>query len=498
MVKSHRAWKTLLRAGAALHRPVRTVGVDVERTRRSFHNFAGDPNHFDTVQTGKVEHGLGQDAFEDRSQSPCARLAFDRLAGDRTKRLVGEGQFDILHLEQALILLHQRVLRIGEDLLQRSLVEIFQRRDDRQTADEFGDQAVLQQILRLDMAEDFAGAAVFRRQDLRGKADRGRTATRGDDLLKPGERTAADEQDVGGVDLQELLLRMLAAALRGNPSPRAFHDLEQRLLHALARDVAGDRGIVGLAADLVDFVDVDDATLGALDVVVGRLQQLENDVLDILTDITGFGQRGGVRHGEGYVEDARQRLRQQRLARTGRSDQQDVRLRKLDIVVLGLTIEPLVVVMDGDREHLLGMALADHVVVQDLADFLRRRNPVARLHQRGFVFLANDVHAELNAFVADEDGRARDQLPDFVLALAAERAIQRVLGVAGANLTHSCLRPQFDPARPPYSRQLPAPTSGKSKEVVNRAKFVPKKTQFLDCPRESRSLDSHASIPCAT
>src|ERR1700722_6467502 len=290
MVRSHRAWKTLLRAGAALHRPVRTVGVDVERTRRSFHNFARDHDLFDTFQTGKIEHGLEQDAFEDRAQAPRAGLAFDRPAGDRTKRLVGEGQFDVLHLEQTLILLHQRVLRIGEDLLQRSLVEVFERRHDRQTADEFRDQAVLQQIFRLHVTEDFAGAAVFRRQHLRGEADRGRTAARRDDLLKPGEGTAADEQDVGGVDLQELLLRMLAAALRGNRSHRAFHDLQQRLLYALARDVAGDRGIVGLPADLVDFVNVDDAALGALDVVVGRLQQLENDVLDILTDVTGFGQ----------------------------------------------------------------------------------------------------------------------------------------------------------------------------------------------------------------
>jgi hypothetical protein len=38
----------------------------------------------------------------------------------------------------------------------------------------------------------------------------------------------------------------------------AFHDLEQCLLHAFARDVAGDRGVVGLAADLVDLVDLDD------------------------------------------------------------------------------------------------------------------------------------------------------------------------------------------------------------------------------------------------
>jgi len=42
----------------------------------------------------------------------------------------------------------------------------------RKTSDEFRDQAVLQQVLRLDVAEDFAGAAIFRRQHLCGKADR--------------------------------------------------------------------------------------------------------------------------------------------------------------------------------------------------------------------------------------------------------------------------------------------------------------------------------------
>ena len=35
-------------------------------------------------------------------------------------------------------------------------------------------------------------------------------------------------------------------------------------------------------------------------------------------------------------------------------------------------IEPLVVVVNGDREHLLGVALTDNVIVEDLADFLGR------------------------------------------------------------------------------------------------------------------------------
>src|ERR1700685_3364066 len=93
------------------------------------------------------------------------------------------------------------------------------------------------------------------------------------------------------------------------------------------------------------------------------------------------------------------------------------------------------------------MALTDHVIVKDLADFLRGRNAVARLHQRGLVLLTDDVHAQLNAFVADEHGGARDQFADFMLALAAERAIKRVLGVARADFTHSRLRSPFDPVR---------------------------------------------------
>src|SRR5258708_12789875 len=39
------------------------------------------------------------------------------------------------------------------------------------------------------------------------------------------------------------------------------------------------------------------------------------------------------RHGEGHVEDARERLCQQRLAGAGRADQQDVRLRELRKIV---------------------------------------------------------------------------------------------------------------------------------------------------------------------
>src|SRR6202051_1026839 len=165
-------------AGASFHGAIGTVGVDVERASRTLHHFARDNDLFDPFQTWKIEHGVKQNAFENGARAARAGLAFDRLAGNRTKPFVGEGQLDVLHLEQPLILLHQRVLRIGQELLQRSLVEILQRRDHGQAADELRNQAVLQQILGLDVAEDLAGTAIFRRQNLRRETDRGRATGR--------------------------------------------------------------------------------------------------------------------------------------------------------------------------------------------------------------------------------------------------------------------------------------------------------------------------------
>ena len=75
----------------------------------------------------------------------------------------------------------------------------------------------------------------------------------------------------------------------------------------------------------------------------------------------------------GHVEDARQRLRQQRLAGAGRPDQQHVRLLELDLVDLVAGVDPLVVVVDRDREDLLGPLLADHVLVERVLDLVRVR-----------------------------------------------------------------------------------------------------------------------------
>jgi len=219
-----------------------------------------------------------------------------------------------------------------------------------------------------------------------------------DDLFETRERTAADEQNVGGIDLQEFLLRMLAPALRRHRGDRAFDQLQKRLLHALARHVPRDRRVVGFARNLVDFIDVDDAGLRLFDIVVAFLQELLNDVLDVLADIARFGQGRRIGNRERNVQQARQRLRQQRFAGPRGSNEKDIALREFDFVARthafgAARLQALVMVVDRDREDPLGALLADDILVQYLFDFLRLRQLVAGTLGAFLELFADDVVA---------------------------------------------------------------------------------------------------------
>src|SRR5215216_125848 len=90
-----------------------------------------------------------------------------------------------------------------------------------------------------------------------------------DHFFESDKSAAANEENVGRVNREELLVRMLAASLWRNVSDSSFEDLQERLLHSLTRHVARDRRVLVLATNLVDLVYINNALLGALDVAVG-------------------------------------------------------------------------------------------------------------------------------------------------------------------------------------------------------------------------------------
>src|SRR4029078_3444347 len=118
----------------------------------------------------------------------------------------------------------------------------------------------------------------------------------------------------------------------------------------------------------------------------------------------------------------------------GGPDEQDVRLLELDVVDGVAGVDPLVVGVDGAGEDLLGLLLADDVLVEGELDLARvgelgSRRPGLRLLEH---LLFDDLLAEGDALVADVDTLPGDQLPELPLALAAERAAVRDLAALAA------------------------------------------------------------------
>ena len=150
--------------------------------------------------------------------------------------------------------------------------------------DRLGDQAKLDQIVGLDLLQQLLAGLIFiqRCTQLAAKAQGGVIGTLLDELLQTIEGATANEEDVLGVDLDELLLRVLTAAVGRHIADSPLNDFQQCLLNALAADIAGDGGILALAGDLVDLVHIDDADLGLGDVEICRLDQLEQDILCLL------------------------------------------------------------------------------------------------------------------------------------------------------------------------------------------------------------------------
>ena len=220
-------------------------------------------------------------------------------------------------------------------------------------------------------------------------------------------------------------MRVLASALGRHGSRGALEDLEQGLLHAFARHVTRDRRVFALAGDLVDLVDVDDAGLRFLDVVVGGLNQLQQDVLDIFADVAGLGEGGGVGDRKRHVEHAGEGLGHQGLAAARGADQQDVGLRQLDLAIEAVPqLDALVVVVDRNGQDPLRLILADDVVVQEGVDLSGRWQLTERNVGGVGQFFFDDLVAEINALVADVDAGAGDQLLDLLLRLPAKRALQ--------------------------------------------------------------------------
>src|SRR5580704_5442400 len=251
-----------------------------------------------------------------------------------------------------------------------------------------------------------------------------------DDFFHAYESSAADEQDIRGVHRRKFLVRMLASTLGWNIGNGAFQDLQQRLLHALTRNVPGNGGILVFLGNLIDLVDIDDALLSAGDVPIGGLQQLQNNVFHVFADVAGFGKRGSVDDCEGHIEHARKSLSQKGLASAGGTDQQNIGFREFHIAGLFVQEDALVVIVNGDGKLLFRFVLADYVAIEKGFDLGRAGQASINRTSLLALFVFQNLLADAHALVADVGprilrGRA-DKLLHLLLRFMAEGTSQRL------------------------------------------------------------------------
>ena len=117
---------------------------------------------------------------------------------------------------------------------------------------------------------------------------------------------------------------MLASTLGWNIRDRPLKDLEQCLLYPFTGDISRDGDVLRRLTDLIDLVDKDDPSLRLFDVVIGCHHQFQQQVLDILPDISRLGEGGRIPDGKGDIEGLRQCASHQRFSAPGRADEEDV------------------------------------------------------------------------------------------------------------------------------------------------------------------------------
>src|SRR6516164_6052343 len=355
----------------------------------------------------EMVHEIEHKVFENHAQTAGAELAVEGVAGHRPQCAFRKAQFHILEFKQPLVLPGQRVLRTGEYFEQSVLVEVVQHAHHWQPSHELRDQSVLDKIYRLNLTQyfDVSSVGTGARRSVGVEPHTAAAHPPLDNALQADEGPATNEQNVGGVNRRELLVGVLATALRWHVGDRALEDLQEGLLHTFARDVTGDRRILVFLRDFIDLVNIDDSLLSPLHVVVGILQELQDDVFHVLADVARLGEGGGVHDGKGNVQHPRQRLRHQRLPGACRPDQQNVGLRQLNIAALPAEPDAFVVVVNCYGQLFLGSFLPYHVLLQESLhlDGAGKSSLQGRRTLRGAI-LQNAV-ADRNALVANVGSR---------------------------------------------------------------------------------------------
>ena len=212
--------------------------------------------------------------------------------------------------------------------------------------------------------------------NIRVKANSLFTNTISNNLIQANKSATTDEQDIGGINVNKLLLRVLTASCWRNTSNRTLKNLQKCLLNAFTGDITSNREVLGLASNLINLIDVDNTYLSALNIAICGSNELKQDILDIFTNVTSLGKGGCVSNGKRNLKKTSKCLSKQGFTSTGWAQEQDVGLCNLNILLAFLRLivarkNTTIVVVHRYRHSTLCVFLTHYVLRQLIVNLMR-------------------------------------------------------------------------------------------------------------------------------
>lgn len=297
-----------------------------------------------------------EDAFDQPIEGSGSGAEFAGFASQCGEGGIFEGQFDSVQGEETGLLPQGRFFSLAKDLDQVTLGEFVEGGDRSEAADEFGDEAELHEVASFHLAQRFvvqglqgigAGAVVVAET---GHALR-RAEAATDNFREFDEGAGADEEHAARVDGLVIAVVVFAGIDRS-----AVEESQQAILDPFAADVA-DAGVA--AADLVDFIEEDDAAFRAPDIAVAVGKDPADDALDGIADITGFHEGGRAGEADGDVEQVGEAADQESFSAAAGSEEEDVLFPEIPAGGDGK-----IMVVGSDGEFAFGLGLADDETVE--------------------------------------------------------------------------------------------------------------------------------------
>ena len=239
-----------------------------------------------------------------------------------------------------------------------------------------------------------------------------------DNLIQTFKCSTTDKEDIRCINLNQFLMWMLSSALWRYISNRTFQNLQQCLLHTLARYITGNGWILGFSGNLVDLINVDNAILCTLDVSICCLNDLQKNILYIFSDISRLCQSCCISNGKWHIQYLRQRLCQKCLTTSGRSQHQNITLIQFHAQIF-LSHNTFIVIIHRYRENLFCLFLTDHILIKKCFDFFWfvQCNVIERTFAFFiFQFFFQYLRTNLYTFITDvRSRRSCDQLANLRL-----------------------------------------------------------------------------------